>query len=231
MKINKKYSRKRIAISIYSFESDACPLKELIDLSEKYRATVVLDEAHSTGVLGKQGGGMALSLGLEKRIGIRIYTFGKAMGVHGACVVGSTALRSYLINFARPFIYTTALPPHSIVAIDRAFEYLTQHIELQELLTRKIRRYSEGAGALPQNLVRPSSIQSVIIGGNERARRAAHHLQQKGFDVRAILAPTVAQGSERLRICLHTFNGDEQITNLTDAIKEVIPTHKDYLAI
>ena len=230
-KLKKSTGRTYIAVeSIYSMDGDVCPLKELIDLSEKYQATIILDEAHSTGVMGKLGGGMAVSLGLHERIGIRIYTFGKAMGIHGACVVGSTALRSYLINFARPFIYTTALPPHSLVAIESAFEYLGQHIGLQQLLSEKVQRYSDGAGALFLGSVRNSSIQSVIIGGNEDARIAANKLQLHGFDVRAILSPTVAKGSERLRICLHTFNEDEQIANLTRSLKEVIPIHKDYLA-
>lgn len=229
-KLKKSTGRTYIAVeSIYSMDGDVCPLKELINLSEKYHATIILDEAHSTGVVGNQGSGMAVSLGLHERIGIRIYTFGKAMGVHGACVAGSTTLRSYLINFARPFIYTTALPPHSLVAIESAFEYLAQHIGLQQVLHDKIQRYSEAARAFSQDSVRNTSIQSVIIGGNEETRRAADRLQLQGFDVRPILSPTVAQGSERLRVCLHTFNEDEQITRLTEALKELIPTHKDYL--
>lgn len=204
--------------SIYSMDGDICPLKELLDLTERYGATVILDEAHSTGVRGKNGGGLAVSLGLEGRIGVRIYTFGKAMGIHGACVAGSATLRNYLINFARPFIYTTALPPHSIVAIDCAFEYLSEHMELQQVLAQKIHRYLECSRTFQGNNVIPSSIQTIIIPGNENVRQTAESLQQQGFDVRPILSPTVVRGTERLRICLHTFNHDDEITNLTQAL-------------
>ncbi len=222
-KLRKTSGRVFIAAeSIYSMDGDKCPLKELVFLSEKYDATVILDEAHSTGILGQNGSGLAVSLGVEGRIGVRIHTFGKAMGIHGACVAGSTALRHYLINFARPFIYTTALPPHSIAAIDCAFEYLGQHMELQQLLTQKINKYSEEVGAFLPDTVRSSAIQTAIIPGNEVARQASQRLQQQGFDVRAILSPTVAQGTERLRICLHTYNHDEQISNLTQALKAIV---------
>ena len=118
--------------SIYSMDGDICPLAELIELAEKYSATIILDEAHSTGVLGENGSGFAVSNELEKKIPIRVYTFGKAMGVHGACVAGSKTLADYLINFARPFIFTTALSPHSISSIDCSFEYLGAHLELQQ---------------------------------------------------------------------------------------------------
>jgi 8-amino-7-oxononanoate synthase len=103
--------------SVYSMDGDQSPLAELVTLAEQYQAHIILDEAHSTGAYGKNGGGLAVSLWLQSKIAIRIYTFGKAMGVHGACVAGSKTLINYLINFARPFIYSTAMSPHSTVCL------------------------------------------------------------------------------------------------------------------
>src|SRR5882672_9118634 len=124
--------------SIYSMDGDESPLEELVTLAERYNATIILDEAHSTGSYGENGGGLAVEKGLEKKIAVRIYTFGKAMGIHGACVAGDETLINYLINFARPFIYTTAMPPHSLIAIQCAFDYLKQQVGLQERLQSKI---------------------------------------------------------------------------------------------
>ena len=208
--------------SIYSMDGDICPLTEIIFLAEKYNAFIVLDEAHSTGVMGPDGGGYSVAKDLHGKIDIRIYTFGKSMGVHGACVAGSRSLIRYLINFSRPFIYTTAPSPHQIVSIHSAFQYLGKHIHLQHILQEKIRLYLSSAAAWHNRTISTSAIQTVLYPGNENVRQVAHTLQQKGFDVRPILYPTVPKGTERLRICLHAFNTDEDIITLTTAIKETL---------
>lgn len=221
-KIKKASGKIFIAVeSIYSMDGDECPLKELTELSERYGAIIVLDEAHSTGVRGTNGSGLAVSLGLENRIGIRIYTFGKAIGVHGACVVGSDTLRQYLINFARPFIYTTAMTPHSIVSIRCAFEYLNENPHLPQELGEKIKLYLDNTFQIHLRTKSSSSVQTMFFKGNENAKKAALELQRYNFDVRAILSPTVSRGSERLRICLHTFNRDEEIVDLTQQLKSM----------
>ncbi len=207
--------------SVYSMDGDECPLHELTALAEKYNANIILDEAHSTGVRGDHGSGLAVSLGLHKNILARIYTFGKAMGVHGACVAGSDLIKQYLINFARPFIYTTAMPPHAIVSIRCAFDYLQQHIELQQDLEGKIRLYLQHISGLSNRTDSVSSIQTFFFAGNENSKMTAQKLRNHGFDVRAILSPTVPAGSERLRICLHAFNTHEQILDLTRLLKEL----------
>ncbi len=204
--------------SIYSMDGDVCPLKNLISLAEKYNASIILDEAHSTGVFGNSGAGLAASLGLEDKIGIRIYTFGKGMGIHGACVAGSSALRDYLINFARPFIYTTAPPPHSLVSIECAFDFVDQNIGLQQLLHKKIDHFLYELNRVGETSTSESSIQSIHIGGNERTKNIAEALQQKGFDVRPILSPTVPKETERLRVCLHTFNSNHEISELVQTL-------------
>jgi len=118
----------------------------------------------------------------------------KSDGNPRACVVGSTALRDYLINFARPYLHY-GIAPHSIAAIDCAFEYLGRNMVLQQQLTQKIKWYTKAASTFLPYPAGATAIQSVIIPGNEAAREAAQILQQQGFDVRAILSPTVAQGS------------------------------------
>lgn len=205
--------------SIYSMDGDICPLAQLTILAEKYDATIILDEAHSTGLFGSHGEGMAVDQRLHDRIAVRIYTFGKAMGIHGACVAGSMALIKFLINFARPFVYTTALPPHSIVAIDCAFDYLKDHNVLQNQLRENIAQYIV---QMKPNLNESSAIQTAMIIGNERVKRAAAYLQAGGFDVRPIMSPTVPAGSERLRICLHAYNTPEEISSLTLALNNLL---------
>jgi len=207
--------------SIYSMDGDCCPLKELVPLTEKYNATIILDEAHSTGVMGQNGNGLSVSARLHERIGVRIYTFGKAMGVHGACVAGSKILRQYLINFARPFVYTTALPPHSVTAIDCAFNYLRQNISLQRSLVDLTHTFLNEVSPLTNRTQSVSSIQTIIITGNGNTIAAAKNLQDLGFDVRPILSPTVPEGSERLRICLHTFNTTAQVKDLAKELKQL----------
>lgn len=223
-KLEVSRGRKFIVVeSVYSMDGDICPLNEIIRLAEAHDACIVLDEAHSTGVMGPLGAGYCVDQDLHGKIGIRIYTFGKGMGVHGACVAGSSTLVQYLINFARPFIYTTAPSQHQVASIQCAFDYLSSHITLQQTLRQKIDLYLEGAVELVNRTPSNSAIQTVLCPGNESVRQMARALGEKGFDVRPILSPTVPKGSERLRICLHTFNSDEQIISLTESLQALAP--------
>ncbi len=207
--------------SVYSMDGDECPLNDLIQLTSKYGAFVVLDEAHSTGTRGSNGSGIATSLPSLNGIAVRLYTFGKGMGVHGACVVGSKSLIEYLINFARPFIYTTAMTPHSIAAIDCAFDYLKENLYLQSVLANNINTFLEGIDQLHNRTPSTSAIQTVIVAGSQNVRKAALTLQGQGFDVRPILSPTVAAGMERLRICIHAYNTSDEIAKLTAELRKL----------
>ncbi len=220
-KLSRATGRIYIAVeSVYSMDGDTYPLQDLVPLAERYNATVILDEAHSTGAIGPDGSGMAVDMNLHERIGIRVYTFGKAMGIHGACVAGSENLVRYLVNFARPFIYTTAMPAHSIAAIECSFTYLRQHIYLQQALRSKIDLYLQHVH-LNNRILSTSAIQTALFPGNQHCRHAAAALQSQGFDVRPILSPTVPQNAERLRICLHTYNTNESIHQLCSALHEL----------
>lgn len=205
--------------SIYSMDGDECPLRELQALAAKYGAAIILDEAHSTGVMGERGNGLATTLSLEHEIDIRIYTFGKAMGIHGACVVGSKKLIQYIINFARPFIYTTAPTPHSILSITCAFDFLQKNIHLQAALKDNIATFLDGTSSMENRTHSCSAIQTIVVPGNNPVKQASLLLQHHGFDVRPILSPTVPKGSERLRICLHAYNTPDEIAKLTAQLK------------
>lgn len=210
--------------SIYSMDGDGCPLRKLVELAKKYEAHIILDEAHSTGVMGNNGAGMSVDEGLYSNIFARIYTFGKAMGVHGACVVGSTSLINYLINFSRSFIYTTALPFHSVASIKASFEILNRHIKWQDDLNENVKYFISYFNKLFESSLErtksKSAIQSILISENARVKSVAKHINKCGYDVRPILSPTVKKGQERIRICLHRYNTKGEIEGVLNALKE-----------
>ncbi|MGQ7856175.1 aminotransferase class I/II-fold pyridoxal phosphate-dependent enzyme [Pedobacter sp. WC2501] len=206
--------------SVYSMDGDIAPLIDVANLCQRYQANLIVDEAHATGVFGANGRGLINQLNLTSKVFARIVTFGKALGVHGAIVLGSKNLRHYLINFARSFIYTTAAPIHNVAAVKSAYQYLNK-IDHQ-LIHQKIALFRKALKEQKINaLDSESAIQGILFSSNEATKLAATTLQSKGFDVRAILSPTVALGKERLRICLHTFNTDEEIISLVNHLKEL----------
>jgi 8-amino-7-oxononanoate synthase len=202
--------------SVYSMDGDIAPLMEIAALTEKYNANLIIDEAHAVGLYGLG----LVNEALESRVFARIVTFGKALGCHGAIVLGSNSLKQYLVNFARSFIYTTAAPLHTIVSVKMAFKLLLRsagaigklknHIALFKLKIKVVGSY--------QLIESNSAIQCIVLKSNERAWELAITLQNAGFDVRPILSPTVAAGTERVRICLHAFNTAEEINLLTNMI-------------
>ena len=210
--------------SVYSMDGDTAPLKELAELCEKYQANLIVDEAHATGVFGKHGRGLVNEFGLEERVFARIHTFGKALGAHGAVVVGSNTLRNYLVNFARSFIFTTALPHASLLHIQYAYKELAAEACDTRALHTRIRLFKELLELPPDYYLieSRSPIQSLIISGNEKTRAVAAQLQQQGFDVRAILSPSVPVGKERLRISLHLHNTEDQIRQLTSTLNLIL---------
>lgn len=207
--------------SVYSMDGDFAPLKEIAALSTKYNASLIVDEAHATGIFGEKGKGLVTELGLENEVFARLITYGKAMGCHGAAVVGSTLLKNYLTNFARSFIYTTAAPVHNLYAIKSAYDLLEKSENRIDSLNSIIRFFKSKIKSVNEiNLHESSSpIQSIIIPGNEKVRKVAVQIQEKGFDVRPLVSPTVPAGQERIRICLHAFNTEKEIEDLVSAIK------------
>ena len=203
--------------SVFSMDGDTPNLVELVQVSEKYNCYLVIDEAHALGVFGSKGEGLVQMLNLQDQIFARIMTFGKGLGCHGATILGSQELRDYLVNFSRSFIYTTGLSPHSVATILMGYHYLDKEKQNIELLRGNIIHFNQEKNVLglKQLFVRSkSAIQSAIIPGNESVKTIANQLQEKGFDVKAILSPTVPEGQERLRFCLHSFNSKEEISEV-----------------
>lgn len=201
--------------TVFSMDGDCPNMEELIAVSEKYNSYLVVDEAHALGVFGEKGEGLIQHLQLQNKIFARIMTFGKGLGCHGAVVLGSDELKSYLVNFARSFIYTTGLSPHSVATILVGYHHLEKDKKALESLRDNIVFFNQVKKMLylsPLFIRSKSAIQSVIIPGNEKVKSIANALQQNGFDVKAILSPTVPEGQERLRFCIHSYNSKEEIT-------------------
>jgi len=202
--------------SVYSMDGDMAPLAEIVALCEADNAQLIVDEAHATGVFGSRGEGLVCASGLQDRVFARVHTFGKALGCHGAAVVGSALLKQYLINFARSFIYTTALPGHSLHAIHSAYQYLSGHSFTNKQLHELITYFREcvAVSSLDGWKDSKSPIQALVTGDNKKSKDFAARLQQAGLQVSPILHPTVPLGMERLRVCLHAFNTREQVDTL-----------------
>lgn len=222
--------------SVFSMDGDSPDLRQMTKLAEQYNAFLVVDEAHALGVFGFQGCGLVQQLGLEEKVFARIVTYGKALGCHGASVLGKDILRKYLINFARSFIYTTAMSPHSVATIIAAYEELKTTDNIKKLhqnisFFRDILKKSDKENVLNTDIddkeiksekklknysfiESESSIQAVILSGNDFVKQVAQKFQEKGFGVMPILSPAVPKGQERLRICLHSFNSEKEIKEL-----------------
>jgi len=199
--------------SVFSMDGDLAPLREMAALCRQYDAQLIVDEAHATGVMGAKGEGLVQELGLENECFARVHTFGKAVGCHGAAVVGSMLLRDYLINFSRSFIYTTALPPASVRAIARAYALMPRLDTERERLRVLIDRFQKKPIGWDR-LTSITPIQVVMAPGNAAVKALAGLLRDAGLDVRPILSPTVEKGRERLRIVLHAFNTEEELDRL-----------------
>jgi 8-amino-7-oxononanoate synthase len=144
-------------------------------------------------------------------------TFGKGLGCHGAAILVSRELKDFLVNFARSFIYTTGLSPHSVATILIAYQHLKSEIATLEKLKSNIQFFNQEKiqlGLKPLFVYSKSSIQCAIIPGNDNVKSIANQLQEKGFDVKPILLPTVPEGQERLRFCLHSYNSQNEISEV-----------------
>jgi 8-amino-7-oxononanoate synthase len=199
--------------SVFSMDGDFASLKEIVDLCEKYNAALIVDEAHATGVIGQRGEGLVQELNLEQKCFARIHTFGKACGAHGAIVLGSEKLKKYLINFSRQFIYSTALPPAAVEAISISYETFPQMEKERNHLMELIDLFRNGNLKF-KSLASNTPIQIVIIPGNEEVKKVSKALQERNFDIRPILYPTVPKGGERLRIVIHAFNTLDEVKRL-----------------
>lgn len=198
--------------SVFSMDGDTPDLKLLSKISQTHSAHLIIDEAHAIGILGEK------ALGLTQHINpfAKIITFGKAMGCHGAAILCSASLKEFLINFSRPFIYTTAMPPHSLATILSTSTILLKTKEIEKL-KRNITFFKSEIKRLnlkSKFIESESAIHCCIISGNKNVKLVAKALQEKNYNVKPILSPTVKKGEERLRFCIHSYNTQEEITEV-----------------
>jgi 8-amino-7-oxononanoate synthase len=220
-------SRFVVTESVFSMEGDVVPLGELLGLARKYGAELILDEAHATGVCGPRGHGVAAEHRCEREVLAILHTCGKALASAGAFVCGGNTLKSYLVNHARTFVFSTAMPPYLAGQIQAALN-LAREAESERSHLRTI------ASALRDKLARVglncgisrTHIVPIMMGTNEMALHVARELQRSGFGVKAIRPPTVAPGTARIRISLTAKITMEDICRLvaaTDAACKSLP--------
>lgn len=205
--------------SVFSMDGDVAPLREIAALAEKFGAAMILDEAHATGVHGPAGRGLAVQEGILSHVLASVHTCGKALASAGAFVCGPAVLKDHLVNHARTFIFSTAMPPYFAAQIGVALRLaMAMDLERETLLKRArglVRALrSEGfdtAGSASQ-------IVPVVLGKNEDTLDAAAHLQRDGFGVRAIRPPTVPPGRARLRLSLTTRIAEEELRRLVKSL-------------
>lgn len=212
----------------FSMDGDLAPLTEIARLCSEYGAHLMVDEAHSGGLEGTGGTGLVAQLGLQDQVFASIITYGKAFGAHGAAILGSKSLKRYLVNTCRPFIYTTGPAPGQWKAIATAYARLEDHHpELHARLAARIQQFTigmarAGLASLLTGVTGP--IQVISVPGNEAVMDAEAVCREAGLLVKGIRSPTVAAGSERLRVCLHAFNTEEEVAQLVQVLKENLGT-------
>jgi 8-amino-7-oxononanoate synthase len=207
--------------SVYSMDGDLAPLLEITELIKNMEhAFLIVDEAHAIGVFGNQGRGLCSALGIENQCFARIYTYGKSMGCHGAAIVGSEILRSFLINFSRPFIYTTAPPNSCIDAILHAYQLLIETSQ-KELLQDNISYFYSRTSGIKNMIKSQSAIHSLLVGSNEKADLLEQELEKKNIHAKAVKSPTVKAGTERIRFCIHSYNTKGEIDLLLGSLAEL----------
>ncbi|WFE69351.1 8-amino-7-oxononanoate synthase [Thiomicrospira sp. R3] len=213
-----------VSDSVFSMDGDLADLSQLNALATEHQAWLFVDDAHGLGVLGEQGRGSFSHFNLPiKGDRILVGTFGKAFGTSGAFVAGSNVLIESLIQFARPFIYTTAMSPLNALATREALKRVQEANDLRGLLRANILRFRQGAQQMGLNLLDSSSpIQPVMLYDAKTALAWSEALQQKGFWVAAIRYPTVAKNQARLRITLSAAHTDNQINDLLQELQQLI---------
>ena len=226
--------------SIFSMDGDAAPLGEILALKEKYGAWLMVDEAHATGIFGKNGGGLIEELGLSNRVEVQMATLGKALGAAGGCICGSRQLVDFLVNRARPFIFSTAPVPAAAAAAKEAVR-LVQTAEgkkLRQKLRSNIADFHSalergessssslaapkpGEGGSSSSNILAAAIIPIILGDEQKALNAAAKLREQSIFVPAIRYPSVARGAARLRVTLTAAHSGEDIFCLVEALKKL----------
>ncbi|WP_410511374.1 8-amino-7-oxononanoate synthase [Paenibacillus sp. BR2-3] len=223
--LNKHRDKRRKLIvtdAVFSMDGDQAHLLELAALKKGYGAILMVDEAHSGGIYGMRGQGLGLELGLENDVDVHMGTFSKSFGVYGAYVCGSSMLIRWLVNKARPLMYSTALPPSLIAGISKALDLVqTEHWRRERLLT--------ASGIFRSSLCKAgfkvgegdSPIVPLIVGDNVTALRFSSALEMEGIAAVAIRPPTVSDGTARIRFSLSAAHTFEELTDAVGRIRSI----------
>lgn len=204
--------------SLYSMDGDMAPLKKIIEIRKENSAYLIVDEAHAAGVFGWEGRGIVHGREIIEDVFARVVTFGKAFGFHGAAVLGSSELISYLVNFARSFIYTTALPPSD-------YKVIMQRIERSDIRDRQLKlhdnlNYFRSKLKVSTKSEVNSPIQVFQFGSKDTVIEVSKKLIGQGIYTKPIFSPTVPTGEERIRLCFHSFNEKEEIDKLLNVLND-----------
>ncbi len=205
--------------TVFSMDGDIVPLVEISNLAERYNAALILDEAHATGVHGPAGRGLAVAAGIAHQVLAAVHTCGKALASAGAFVCGPAVLKEHLINHARTFIFSTALPPYFAAQIQAAMRLAAGMDQDRAALLHRAAAFRVALQAEGFDTSGTASqIVPVILGDNEATLDAAEHLQRAGLAVRGIRPPTVAEGGSRLRLSLTTRISQEELSRLAHSL-------------
>ena len=204
--------------SVYSMDGDIAPVADLLALCERYDARLIVDEAHGTGVFGSTGRGVSEGLAHDRLISL--HTCGKALGVAGALVCARADIIDYLVNFARPFIFSTAPMPLQALLVQKALQLSAAEPWRRD----RLKTLQAFVAARLQNLTIHSPIVPIIIGEDAQAAAIAEKLQAQGFDIRAIRPPTVPAGTARLRLSLNANLGEDALAAFAQALSPLLET-------
>lgn len=223
--LNKHRDKRRKLIvtdAVFSMDGDQAPLRELASLKQEYGAMLMVDEAHSGGIYGERGEGLCHELGLQNEVDVHMGTFSKSFGVYGAYVSGSQTLIRWLINKARPLIYSTALPPSLVAGISTALALVqADHWRRERLFSASRLFRSSLCAAGFQTGTGDSPIVPVIVGDNDMALRFSQALEEEGIAAVAIRPPTVPDGTARIRFSLSAAHTDEELTDAAARIYRI----------
>ena len=220
-KFLKKEKKKKVIIteSVFSMDGDLAPLKELSSLALQYGALLIVDEAHSTGLYGQKGAGLCTLLKQKEHI-ISVHPCGKALGVSGAFVAGPKILKSYMVNYCRPFIYSTSPPPLLLFHLQCVIELLQKDSKRRVFVHKQAKYFRDKIKNFADIGQSESAIIPLILGNNRAVLKLSQYLQKVGYDIKAIRYPTVAKGQERLRICIHYEHTKKQLDELIIHLKK-----------
>jgi glycine C-acetyltransferase/8-amino-7-oxononanoate synthase len=217
-------ARRKVIVTdgVFSMDGDIAPLKDLVSLSEKYDAILMVDDAHGTGVLGQKGRGTVEHLGLTGRVPVQMGTLGKAFGSFGAYAAGSKDLINMLINHARSFIYSTALPPAVCAASLAAVDIVEHDMERRERLWKNRSRFVSGLKSIGIGTGDSETpIIPIIIGDSDQALKVAEKLFEYGIYAPAIRPPTVPANTARIRTTVTAAHTDDDIDAALDIFRRL----------